>query len=1225
MGSIKIQLFFLWVLFHAILSMSPAHATIGFPLITNYSIDKLVEEQQVWSIVQDSRGTLFFATNDGVLKYDGINWEIYPTPLNSSVRSMDIDNKNVIYVGATREFGYFKPGTNGRYSYYSLSDSLTNKNFNAVLKTFCLHGAVYYAANHKRLFKYNHNKVKEIKTGLETFRLFKINNTLYLTDENAGIWMLRNDSLVAIYDKPLPGVIYSLEPLNKNEWLAATLKDGLFVYHTKNKVFTPFNTSINNQLQLANVYKTLKLKNNNIAISTLKHGVYVVSKEGELRYNINKTNGLNNNAAYFLFQDNMGDLWVGLERGITQLELSVPFTKFDNNAGLEGALQKVTLHNNKLYCGTSNGLFQLKHVDEKSWHGETFSPVTLDYIYNLNHIKVQVPGFSNSIFLASFLRDIIWVRPDHQLKEIYKIYGCYAMAASPKIKGRLFLGSPTGIEVISLYKHNNTLKARKINTIPQIEESIRQLLFTQQGDLWVRTAFNSIYKIEFNHSESLSDLRVHQFLNSQQFDDLVINGMYNFDNKIFVATNKGVFNTPLLHGNEVEKEFIPLEVFDTKNKMGPKSYLSMGKDGEGNYWFGLSSGIIKYITQNKTFSAGNFNRLNGQKIQEFYTLDSLGLALITDNNLYFINNTQPLGKTNFNTIINKVSFNNGNHIIYNDGNMQQELLVKPPIAFDNNAVSFDFTAPYYQQADKIMYQWKLDGFDSGYNNLSVQYRTAYTNLPGGKYTFKVKAVNIYNQTSKVGEVSFTIKNPWYKHPLAFVSYSLITIILIWAIIVLYTWNLKREKNQLEKAVKEAIQKEEDQKEEIESQADRLKQSNKELEKLSLVASKTDNAIIIMDAGGEITWINKGYTKMYGFTLDDLKKGDKKIIGENANISINQMVNVWYGAKQPIIFENLKKTKSGNKIWAQTTLTPILDGNGNLDKLIAIEADISKLKEAEKKIEKQSDEIVKQRDLALKQRDEITEQKREIVDSIEYAKRIQRAIFNDAQELKKIFPCSFVYMKPRDIVSGDFFWCHQLKNYNVIISADCTGHGVPGAFMSLLGVTFLNNIVKENGVIAPDEILNRLREHVIHSLGQKGEENEAKDGMDVSVCVVDRKTNELHFAGANNPAYVIRQNQLHELEADKMPISIYHSHTRPFSSKLFHLKSNDTLYMFSDGFADQFGGDEGKKYKIKRFKQFLMEVSQGDFKDQQKIIDKEHISWKGNHDQVDDILVIGIKI
>jgi serine phosphatase RsbU (regulator of sigma subunit) len=282
----------------------------------------------------------------------------------------------------------------------------------------------------------------------------------------------------------------------------------------------------------------------------------------------------------------------------------------------------------------------------------------------------------------------------------------------------------------------------------------------------------------------------------------------------------------------------------------------------------------------------------------------------------------------------------------------------------------------------------------------------------------------------------------------------------------------------------------------------------------------------------------------------------------------------------------------------------------------------KLEEKNRTISAQKDEIEKQRDIAAAQRDQIAYQKKHITDSIMYAKRIQTALI-PSLELFSDKLDHFVIYKPLAIVSGDFYWVSSKDNIQVIIAADCTGHGVPGAFMSMLGVTMLNEIVNGKNIIMPDQILEQLRQGVIKSLKQVVDEDTVKDGMDISICTVDFEQNTLWYAGANNPLYLVRGGELTHYRPDKMPVAIHYK-MQPFTLNKIDLQKGDAFYIFSDGFCDQFGGPHEKKFMSAKLKETVVEITAQPMIEQGKILDKIFEDWRGENPQVDDVTLIGVR-
>jgi serine phosphatase RsbU (regulator of sigma subunit) len=274
------------------------------------------------------------------------------------------------------------------------------------------------------------------------------------------------------------------------------------------------------------------------------------------------------------------------------------------------------------------------------------------------------------------------------------------------------------------------------------------------------------------------------------------------------------------------------------------------------------------------------------------------------------------------------------------------------------------------------------------------------------------------------------------------------------------------------------------------------------------------------------------------------------------------------------------------------------------------------------LNQRNEEIEAQRDFAHKQNEEIT-------DSINYAKRIQSAMLPPEPYISELLNENFILYKPRDIVSGDFYWVKQVNQYIIIVAADCTGHGIPGAFMSILGIGYLNEIVQRRELTQANLVLNELRKQIKNSLRQHGGRDESKDGMDMALCALDLKNRTMQFAGANNPLYVIRgvgaEANLKEYKPDRMPIGYYDGQDIPFTNHDLKLEPGDTFYLFSDGFNDQKGGAANKKFMSSRFRDLLLGIQDQTMYDQKLILDKTLSDWMGTNAQIDDILVMGVRV
>lgn len=258
----------------------------------------------------------------------------------------------------------------------------------------------------------------------------------------------------------------------------------------------------------------------------------------------------------------------------------------------------------------------------------------------------------------------------------------------------------------------------------------------------------------------------------------------------------------------------------------------------------------------------------------------------------------------------------------------------------------------------------------------------------------------------------------------------------------------------------------------------------------------------------------------------------------------------------------------------------------------------------------------------KQKMIVEHQNKEVLDSITYAQRIQKAILPSHRLIESYLPKSFVVYLPKDIVSGDFYWVEKKDNKVFFAVADCTGHGVPGAMMSVIGQNALNRVINEFGITKPNEILDKLSVLVEESFSKSG--SDVRDGMDISLCALDLTGKKLQYAGANNPVYVISKGELKEVKANKQPIGRFESRI-PFMNHELELNEGDVVYVFSDGIADQFGGPEGKKYKYKRVKDLLLQNYNKTHSEQKNTIISEFVSWKGRNEQIDDVCLMGVKV
>ncbi|MBT4775638.1 MAG: SpoIIE family protein phosphatase [Crocinitomicaceae bacterium] len=320
----------------------------------------------------------------------------------------------------------------------------------------------------------------------------------------------------------------------------------------------------------------------------------------------------------------------------------------------------------------------------------------------------------------------------------------------------------------------------------------------------------------------------------------------------------------------------------------------------------------------------------------------------------------------------------------------------------------------------------------------------------------------------------------------------------------------------------------------------------------------------------------------------------------------------------------RTTEFSNEIGAgnfETEYQPLSESDELGHSLLTMRKDLHGLtSNLEQKVRERTEEV-------MRQKKEIEELLTEVTDSIKYAQRIQNAILPPRKYINKVLPNSFILFKPKDIVSGDFYWVEDKEGKTAVAAVDCTGHGVPGALMTVVGYNKLHEAMSEAKEYTAAAILDGLNRGVINTFSQGDEESDVKDGMDAAMCVVDYKTRTIQFAGAYNPLYIIRSGsqEIEQIKGDKFPIGPFIGGIQNFQNHTVKLGSGDTVYVFSDGYADQFGGEKGKKYRYKNFRELLIGMQDKEMYEQKELLDTTIESWRGELEQVDDILVIGIRV
>ena len=379
-----------------------------------------------------------------------------------------------------------------------------------------------------------------------------------------------------------------------------------------------------------------------------------------------------------------------------------------------------------------------------------------------------------------------------------------------------------------------------------------------------------------------------------------------------------------------------------------------------------------------------------------------------------------------------------------------------------------------------------------------------------------------------------------------------------------------------------------------------------------VLERINSLIVVVNAEGKIEYVSPSAKRILGFEPEQLlgegwwnltrdDKKERRKIRELIKTQVAQKVLL-----ETIPQERMLKTANGANKWILWNTS-----KGLFNKLVAIGHDITDRKNAEL-------------NLLLKHK-LLEQQNKEILESIRYARRIQESILPDKQKIISAFADAFVLYQPKDVVSGDFYFFHRHENRNFIVAVDCTGHGVPGALMTMIANSILKEVIVKRGIHDPAEILRAVDDELYVELNKDEGRDISRDGMDAAVTVIDTENKTLEFAGAFRPMLLVRDGEIFEFEANRFPIGFYGDTEKQFTSQQFALQPGDACYLFTDGYCDQFGGEQKKKFNRKRFKELLLSVQPMSFSEQEAFLQYALLNWRQDEPQVDDILVIGLRI
>lgn len=772
----------------------------GLPFITNYAPKHYNAPPQTFAVIEEGRGFMYFGIQNGILEYDGVKWrKVIFKNIPPIVRTLARDKNGVIYYGAVGDFGYLTQDSVGQTIAVSYRDyiPLQFQNFYD-LWTIYVNGTDIYFQSREYIFRVNEKK--EIKTWIPTTKFmyaFLLDEQYYVHEQGIGLLQLVKDSLQLIPGSEFLGqertqvmLPYrppssSANPSAPKQYLVGMFYSGIFIFDGKN--FKPFKTEADALIKAATLYKGALLPDGNYVLSTTGKGLVTLSPDGRILQVINRDVGLQDESVYAVYSDSRGILWLGLDNGISRVETNSPLTQFTNQSGINTSTLSIERFNGDLYLGTTNGLLKL---NSNTGQFNEISQVPPNQTFSLlkdgNTLLVPNDGlFAIRDGKVSLLRPSIG--GDMQLS------GLFLSKNHPDI---LLGGATFGVAV---YLRDKKTGSWKFNGyVPNLDDQFWTFTDNKDGTFWAGTQSGSVYLIKPVYGAS-GQPDVSQFTYEKFGEE---HGLRRSLGTVVHLKGENYFvgDSSLFRFDEKQRRFYPDTSFGNFPKGGGNAEFDVQEDNKGRVWMRFGKETILATPQpggkykiDKTFllpvSERTFARIYPESNGITWICTSDGLIRYDENRhkdydqpfTTWIRNISA-GKTR----LNSAMVDNSEH--------------KSSISYHDNTMRFEYAAPFFEQEEKMLYQTWLEGFESDWSDFDNNYYKEYTNLPVGKYSFHVRAKNIYQKTSNESVYSFSIMPPWYASWWAYTLYAIAALALIGFIVRYRTRQLKAKHKELEKTV-----------------------------------------------------------------------------------------------------------------------------------------------------------------------------------------------------------------------------------------------------------------------------------------------------------------------------------------------------------------------------------------------------------------------------------------
>jgi len=988
----------------------------GIPYLHYYSSDDYSAAGRNWAVIQDRRGIMYFANNQGILEFDGIHWNIIYTKNKTVVRSFAQDAKGKIYVGASGDFGYLAPNSKGKMEFISLLEKIPEKerNFTDVWDIFITPKGVAFAT-FEALYILEEAEVKIIRPKKTSFhKIFYVNNKFYLREWGVGLQSLSPEGkleLVPEGDKFEQERIYVMLPFGKEKILLVTRTQGAFIFDGKK--IESFKTSIDQELIEGHIYCALKLPNNLYLLGTYQNGLFIINQSGEEILHLNKETGLGDNTIHYAYLDQAKNLWVALGKGIAYIELNAPFSIIDARQGLSGLPNAIAQNKEDITVATSFEVQQIKLIKEKNR-----SNLEINTIKNSKNYNSVVKAIDDRFFIGNL--DGLFELKNGNFKNIYNASVVNDILPLPSNKNIILVGTKDGLVIIRRVGEEWKFD-KKVN---DFNVRIDKIAEDAQGNIWLSDEAHGLYLLSFD--KDFEKIRKKQFFTEKNgLPSNSLNFPFCLENQLLIATQKGIYS--FAKGN-----FYPVDRFNKDlDKLEQKNVSFIKKDSEGNIWLIVGNRLAVFY---KTKGGYRFERQKFQKLKEvndILFLNKSELFFLTPNGIVcYQKNQEKTEIQNFRAVIRSVKEDlSGNDSIFFAGtflNDKGELVLNqaenqiPKLSYQLNSIRIEYASNFYADADKIVYQYYLEGFEESWSDWTNNSIKEYTNLREGTYIFHVRAMNMYGEISQEATYTFIVMPPAQRTIWAYLSYILFALLVIFTVIRLNKWLITRQRKKLEEKIdirtkelqKEkqrseanatillktksklegSLKKSKENNEKLQAQEEELRQNMEELQATQEEIERTQAELISqlnainnspiakaeISLEGEILTANKSFMNLFGIEENFLKQNKHLLFEELAQESPEKLEKFIADLKDNKLpsQEYFREKENGEIIWVNSTFFPARNKLGEVEKIIQLSIDITATKKQTKELEKRSELIERQNieiEFALKEQTEKNEE------------------------------------------------------------------------------------------------------------------------------------------------------------------------------------------------------------------------------------------------------------